>query len=225
MKMVIFIVDYNNKTCYGKILSYSIEICFYPKIGIDSSCIVYKGKDNTKKELTISTLMREFYWTDSKVVLGYIRNEPKRFKVLWQTESNSWEKIQMWISGDILKPKKIQQIIYTSCGLTPSYSKKVKRCKSGPKFLWEEESKWPNLEDRVPDIANEDWEVKTAISINAIRIEGDILSNMVEQISSWKKLLQMMAFVMKFVKRMKKISAMEVNQMFWLLKIWDQQKS
>ena len=49
MKMVIFIVDYNNKTCYGKILSYSIEICFYPKIGIDSSCIVYKGFSASKE--------------------------------------------------------------------------------------------------------------------------------------------------------------------------------
>ena len=38
-------------------------------------------------------------------------------------------------------------------------------------------------------------------------IQADILSNMVERISSWKKLLRVMAFVMKFVKRMKKISA------------------
>ena len=38
-------------------------------------------------------------------------------------------------------------------------------------------------------------------------IENDILPNMVEQISSWKKLLQVMVFVMKFLKRMKKISA------------------
>ena len=96
---------------------------------------------------------------------------------------------------------------YTSPGLTPSYSKKVKGWISCPAFLWEEESKWQNLEDQVPDIANEDREVKTTISINAVRIEGDILSNMVERISSWKKLLQVMAFVMKFMKRMKKISA------------------
>ena len=38
-------------------------------------------------------------------------------------------------------------------------------------------------------------------------IANDILPNMVEQISSWKKLLQVMVFVMKFLKRMKKISA------------------
>ena len=30
-----------------------------------------------KKELTMSTSIREFYWTHSKVVLGYIRNEVK----------------------------------------------------------------------------------------------------------------------------------------------------
>ena len=34
-----------------------------------------------KKELTISTPIREFYSTDSKVVLGYIKNEVKRLKV------------------------------------------------------------------------------------------------------------------------------------------------
>ena len=38
-------------------------------------------------------------------------------------------------------------------------------------------------------------------------IENDILPNMVEQISSWKKLLRVMVFLMKFLKRMKKISA------------------
>ena len=104
-----------------------------------------------------------------------------------------------------MKPQKPAD--YTSRGLTPSSSKKVKSWISGPDFLYEQELKWPNLEDRVLDIANENREVKTTISINAIKIEGDTISNMVEQISGWKKLLRVMAFVMKFVKRMKKISA------------------
>ena len=96
---------------------------------------------------------------------------------------------------------------YTSCGLTQSHSQKVKSWKSDLEFLWEKESKWPNLENHIPGIANEDQEEKTAVSINAVRIEGDILSNMVELISTWKKLLQVIVFVMKFVKRLKKISA------------------
>ena len=56
---------------------------------------------------------------------------------------------------------------------------------------------------------NEDRKVKTTVGINAIKTESDIVSNMVERISSWKKLLRVMASVMKFVKRMKKISADE----------------
>ena len=68
--------------------------------------------------------------------------------------------------------------------------------------MWQEKSKWSNLEDQVPAIANEDREVKIAVSMNAIKIEGDILSSMVERISSWKKPLRVMAFVAKFVKRM-----------------------
>ena len=69
------------------------------------------------------------------------------------------------------------------------------------------ESKWPDSEDQVPKIANKNREIKPTVSINAIKIEGGILSNKIEQISIWKKLLQVVAFVMKFVKRMKKISA------------------
>ena len=34
--------------------------------------------------------------------------------------------------------------------------------------------KCPNLEDQVPDIVNEDQEVKTAVSTTAVKIEGDI---------------------------------------------------
>ena len=55
--------------------------------------------------------------------------------------------------------------------------------------------------------SNEDREMKATVSINTVRIEGGILSNMVERTSSWKKLLGVVVFVLKFVKRMKEISA------------------
>ena len=106
-----------------------------------------------KKELTISTPIREFYWTDSKVVLGYISNEAKRFNVFVESKGqlirqnsdvNQWRYIET----------KKNPADYTSHDLTPSYSKKVKSWISCPEFLWQEESKWSNLEDQVPGIAN-----------------------------------------------------------------------
>ena len=74
------------------------------------------------------------------MVLGYIRNEAKRFKIfvanrvqLIRKKSgvNQWRYIET----------KNNPVDYTSHGLTPSCSKKVKNWISGPEFLWEEESK------------------------------------------------------------------------------------
>ena len=78
------------------------------------------------------------------MVLGYIRNEAKRFKVfvanrvqLIRENSgvNQWRYIEA----------KKNPTDYTLCGLTPSYSKKMKSWISGPEFLWQEESKWSNF--------------------------------------------------------------------------------
>ena len=115
-------------------------------IGIDCSCVVCKGFSASKEKLTISTPIREFYWTGSKVVLGYIRNEAKKFKVFVanrvqlireNSDVNQWRYIET---------KKKSSRSY-SAWFNQSYSKKVKSWISGPEFLWEEESKWPNLED------------------------------------------------------------------------------
>ena len=80
------------------------------------------------------------------MVLGYIRNEAKRFKVFVANRVQLIREnsdVNQWRYTEIKK----NPADYTSCGLTPSYSKKVKSWISGPEFLWEEESKWPNLED------------------------------------------------------------------------------
>ena len=112
------------------------------------------------------------------MVLGCIRNEAKRFKVF---VANRVQLIRE--NSDVNQWRYIETIKYpadyTLRGLTSSYSKKVKSWVSGPEFLWQEESKWPNLENQVPHISNEDREVKTTFSINAVKIECDILSNMV----------------------------------------------
>ena len=115
--------------------------------------------------------------------MGYIRNEAKKFKVFVESrvqlvrensDVNQWRYIET----------KKHPADHTSRGLTLFYSKKVKSWKSGLEFLWEEESKWPSLEDQVPYIANGDQEVEITFRINVVRIEDGILSNMVGQISN-----------------------------------------
>ena len=52
-----------------------------PRLELTAAALSIKVSLLLKKELTISTLIRAFYWTGSKVVLEYIRNAAKRFKV------------------------------------------------------------------------------------------------------------------------------------------------
>ena len=48
-----------------------------PRLELTAVALSVKVSMLLKKELTMSTSIREFYWTHSKVVLGYIRNEVK----------------------------------------------------------------------------------------------------------------------------------------------------
>ena len=52
-----------------------------PRLDLTAAALSIKVSLILKKGLTRSTSIREFYWTDSMVVLGYISNEAKRFKV------------------------------------------------------------------------------------------------------------------------------------------------
>ena len=52
-----------------------------PRLELTAATLSIKVSLRLKKELIISTPITEFYWTDSKVVLGHIKNEAKRSKL------------------------------------------------------------------------------------------------------------------------------------------------
>ena len=108
-----------------------------PRLEFTAAALPVKFSLLLKNKLTISTLIREFYWTDGKVVLRYIRNQAKRFKVFLANRVQLIRKnldVNQW---RYIETKK-STTDYTSRGLTPSYLKKVKSLISGLQFLWEE---------------------------------------------------------------------------------------
>ena len=100
----------------------------------------------------------EFFWTDSQVVLGYIQNDSKRFKVFVanrvqqirdHTRPNQWKFI-----STIENPADI-----ASRGLTPDEFLENPSWLNGPKFLWENNSFQVN-EIISPDLNQNDPELK-----------------------------------------------------------------
>ena len=52
-----------------------------PRMELTAAALSVKVSSFLKKELTIHSPIEEYYWTDSQVVLAYINNDIKRFKM------------------------------------------------------------------------------------------------------------------------------------------------
>ena len=66
--------------------------------------------------------------------------------------------------------------------------------------MWEEESRWPQSKEREVNNISDDPEVKKTAAVNVSKTEKDIVSVLQIRLSSWKKMLRVVAWVIKFTK-------------------------
>ncbi|KAK3742217.1 hypothetical protein QZH41_000664 [Actinostola sp. cb2023] len=128
---------------------------------------------------------QDFYWTDSKVVLGYIHNESRRFHVF---VANRVQEIQ--------ESTRAEQWRYVDTKQNPAdeASRGMKarelpmsRWILGPSFLWEEKSKWPTTDSQGGAISEDDPDVKKSVAM-ATSTEGEeraSLERRLEYFSDW----------------------------------------
>ena len=105
-----------------------------PRAELQAAVLAAKVADNLKTDLKLTTLTKEVFWTDSKVVLGYIHNEARRFHVY---VANRVQQIRDTTSTDQWKfiSTKNNPADIASRGAT--ISKLVGSCWfTGPAFLW-----------------------------------------------------------------------------------------
>ena len=138
-----------------------IKVTTIPRLELAAAVVSVTVSNTLKEELCLSDAV-EYFWTDSKVVLGYINNEARRFHTF---VSNRIQKIhlnsspQQWryvATND--NPADIASR-GSSAGelLTSSWFK-------GPQFLWEKEI--PSASDISAEIQIGDPEVKRIQTLN-----------------------------------------------------------
>ena len=66
--------------------------------------------------------------------------------------------------------------------------------------MWEEESRWPQSKKKEVNNISDDPELKTTAAVNVSKIEEDILSTLQITLSSWKRMVRVVAWVIKFTK-------------------------
>ena len=81
-----------------------------PRMELVSAPLSFKISALLQKELQLLNVKKTF-WTDSEVVIRYIRNESRKFKVFVANRIEMIRDPQLYINGTILVPRIIQQII------------------------------------------------------------------------------------------------------------------
>ena len=84
--------------------------------------------------------------------------------------------------------------------MSPSNLEKIECWVKGPEFLWEEESRWPQSEEKEVTNISDDPELKKTAVVNVSKIEEDIVLILQIRLSSWKMMLKMVAWVIKFTR-------------------------
>ena len=119
-----------------------------PRPELQAAVTSVKINHQIRQELSLDDV-QEFFWSDSKVVLGYIANESRRFHVF---VANRVQLIQDLTSVDQCKyiETKLNPADDASRGLSPN-ALITSKWSMGPAFLWQEENEWPINEKVLPD--------------------------------------------------------------------------
>ena len=109
-----------------------------PRLELIAAILSVKVSLLLRRELEIP-INNEYFWTDFKVVLGYIGNNSKKFKIFVTNRiqfirENADPKQWFYV------PTKENPADDSSRGLKDVHSEKTKRWFEGPGFLWKSES-------------------------------------------------------------------------------------
>ena len=174
-----------------------------PRLKLIAATLSVKVSLLLRRELEIP-INKEYFWTDSKVVLGYISNNSKKFNKfvvnrIQFIRENADPKQWFYV------PTKENPADDSSRVLKDVHSEKTKRWFEGPGFLWKSESEWSTQVS--VDVDDNDLEVKATLIVNLAATESDLLSKLEAKFSSWLKLRKAVALILQ----LKQILLMQVR--------------
>ena len=199
-------VDVENSVSVSLVLGKSrvcpLKSVTIPRLELTAATSAVKLAAMVKEELNIPNLGRAMYWTDSKICLGYISNETKRFKIFVAnriTVIRNYSHKDQWrhVSTDS------NPADHASRGIKVEDEKSVSQWLNGPEFLSKPEDEWAHLHE-VPEVDEVDPEIKRSIVVHASKVSSSnhsLISTLEERISSWSKMVRVVAIIKFFVKQ------------------------
>ena len=173
------------------------KITTIPRLELTAAVVSAKVAKMVQEELNYANL-KQYFWTDSKVVLGYLNNDTKRFHtfvanrvqvIRSNTDTKEWQCIDT----------KNNPADHASRGLNAEDLMKSNWF-SGPAFLWEKEI--PSSEQEIPNIQIGDPEVKATVRAATVK-EPFSLIDCISRFSSWTKAVGVVSYLKRPFKKNK----------------------
>ncbi|XP_072040573.1 uncharacterized protein [Amphiura filiformis] len=191
----------------GKARVAPLKVTTIPRLELTAALVSVKVSAMLKKELRHQQEIQEIFWTDSKVVLGYIANESRRFhifvanrvqKIRDSTDPVQWRfvKTDENPADDASRGISAQELTTTSKWLT------------GPDFLWSKKTPTGEADDYKQALPENDPEVKRiAFATNAERSHHFEIERL-ERFSTWTRARRAIANCLKFKAHLKSQATM-----------------
>jgi hypothetical protein len=165
-----------------------------PRMELSGAVVACRIKAMLDSELDMK-VDETIFWTDSTILLGYIRNKTRRFKTfvgnrLSVIHDNSTPDQWHHVDSD-LNPADI-----ASRGLDPNDTAKMQTWLYGPDFLYQTPTEWFSRVS-IPEITSEDAEVKKEVMVTAL-VTNNTFSNIICRYSDWNKLQRACAWLIRF---------------------------
>lgn len=173
-----------------------LKVTTIPRLELTAAVVSVAVNDMLKEEMNLADA-EAYFWTDSQVVLGFIKNEARRFHMF---VANQVQRIHRTTTPQQWRyiPSDENSADYASWGLsvndlvTSSWFK-------GPDILWKQQI--PSPVDVNTQLPIHDPEVKKAQSLNTQTLQYSCLSNRLTKISSWSKVIQAVARLLRRVRK------------------------
>ena len=168
-----------------------------PRLELTAATISAKMSCMLRSELNFEQL-NEIYWTDSQIVLNYIRNDVRRFHVFVANRIQLIREstdIQSWRYVDTTNNPADD----ASRGLDCSRINTKHRWFTGPEFLWRPEGEWPSYLHHEMNLENDPEAKKPKIVFTTfVNQSQDIVMLLEDRTSNWQRLKKLVAIWLTF---------------------------
>ena len=199
----------------GKARNAPVKFTSIPMLELQAAVLSTRLNKMLRYELELN-IDKTYFWTDSKIVLHYLKNEKRRFQTyvanrVEEIEENSLVEDWNHVPGSLNPADDISQ------GLNPASLTTNHRWLRGPDFLWQPETSWPKqvcgiVPDEGLELKKEAHILSTDLTSDPVAVkkedspfkptEESVVTPMqvlITSCSDWTRLRRRVAWLLRFV--------------------------